>query len=184
MKFSQEEWHVSRALRKRDELLHEMTLAGRRLSTATILFHQAVADRLSLNLTDHKCVDLLLLNGPLTAGELANMTALTTGAITAAIDRLERAGFVKREDDPQDRRRVVVRAVVRRVGEISRLFDSFAARLDELAARYKQEELSLLVDFMTRCGAVLHESTVELRQQSASARKRNRRKAKRETGTH
>src|SRR5690349_15820511 len=95
---------VSRALARRDELLHDLRLAGRRLSTATIMFHQAVADRLGLNLTDHKCVDLLLLNGPLTAGELASLTALTTGAITAALDRLERGGFVKREDDPEDRR--------------------------------------------------------------------------------
>jgi hypothetical protein len=65
-----------------------------------------VADRLGLNPTDHKCVDFLLMNGPLTAGELATLTALTTGAITAALDRLERAGFAKREDDPDDRRRV------------------------------------------------------------------------------
>jgi DNA-binding MarR family transcriptional regulator len=157
---------------QRQPLLEGLKLAGRRLSAATIMFHQAVADQLGLNVTDHKCVDFLLMNGPLTAGELARMTALTTGAITAALDRLEQRGFIVREDDPQDRRRVVVRAVPERVSTIARLFDAFSARLDVLAAAYTQKELTLVVDFMSRCSTALQESTGELRQEAADATQR------------
>lgn len=173
---------MSRGAGKRDDRLDDLRLAGRRLSTATIMFHQAVADRLGLNLTDHKCVDLLLLNGPLTAGELARMTALTTGAITAAVDRLEKAGFVKREDDPDDRRRVVVHVVPQRLSAMSTLFDSFSARLDDVAARYTTQQLALVVDFLTRTCAALQESAEELRQQPTPARRQVRAKSNREGG--
>ena len=170
---------MSRVLPKRRELLESLSMAGRRLSAATIMFHQAVADRLDLNVTDHKCVDFLLLHGPMTAGDLAGMTALTTGAITAALDRLERAGYVQRESDPEDRRRVMVRAVPDRVGDMAQLFDAFADRLNNLAARYRREELAVLVDFMTRGCDVLHASAVELREQPSAAGKPKAKQRKR-----
>jgi len=66
------------------------------------------AEALSLAPTDLVCMCLLQLNGPGTPGWLAQMTGLTTGAVTGMIDRLERAGYVRREPDPADRRRVIV----------------------------------------------------------------------------
>src|SRR6476659_7508269 len=86
----------------------EFIEACRRMSTTTLLFHGAVADKLGLNPSDHKCADLVREHGPLTAGRLAELTGLTTGAITGVIDRLERRGWVKRERDPNDRRKVIV----------------------------------------------------------------------------
>ncbi len=163
---------MSRELPERAKLLAGLTVAGRQLSTATVMFHQAIADRLGLNVTDHKCMDLLLLNGPLTAGELAAMTGLTTGAITAVIDRLEQAGFVRRGDDPHDRRRVIVQVIPKRCRDIERLFEPFGATFGELTARYKDEELAVILDFMTRSREGLHQSTLELRQHRSSAKTR------------
>src|SRR5438034_2670026 len=92
----------------RAELLAALNEAARRQSTATVLFHAAVAERLGLSATDHKYADLIARQGPMTAGELADRAGLTTGAITGVLDRLERAGWVRRERDPHDRRRVMV----------------------------------------------------------------------------
>src|SRR3954452_17871332 len=84
---------------------------GRELSTRTIVFHQTIADCLGIAATDHKCLGFIVeADHPVTAGELATMTGLTTGAITAVIDRLEAAKLASRECDPHDRRRVVVKA--------------------------------------------------------------------------
>jgi DNA-binding MarR family transcriptional regulator len=168
---------VSRELARRSDLLAGLALAGRQLSTATVMFHQAIADRLGLNVTDHKCLDLLLIKGPLTAGELAVMTGLTTGAITAVIDRLASAGFVRREDDPADRRRVIVQVIPRRCRDIERLFEPFGARFQELITRYTDDELLVILDFMTRSREGLHESTVNLRQQRPSAKRSPSRRA-------
>jgi len=81
-------------------------LIGFRLSTATVLFHAAIADRLEVGATDVKCYSILRQVGAITAGELAERTSLTTGAITGVIDRLERAKLVRRARDPRRRSRL------------------------------------------------------------------------------
>jgi DNA-binding MarR family transcriptional regulator len=153
-------------------LLDDLQQAGQRLSLATIMFHQAVADRLGLHPTDHKCIGLLGSAGSATAGELAEATGLTTGAITGVIDRLEAAGFVRREDDPHDRRRVIIRVVPKRYGDIARLFEPFAAAFLAMGSRYTEKELAAILDFMTRSCHVLRDATLELRKQPPPARKR------------
>src|SRR5579863_9203972 len=99
---------MSRDSKQRSELIAALNDEFRQLTTVTILFHQAVADHLGMLVTDHKCADILLRAGPITAGELAERTGLTTGAITGVIDRLEKAGFARRAKDPNDRRRVII----------------------------------------------------------------------------
>jgi DNA-binding MarR family transcriptional regulator len=141
----------------------KLNQALRRLSGETVFFHQGIAERLGLHPTDHKCLDLLTETGPITAGRLAELTGLTTGAITGVIDRQERAGFVRREDDPDDRRRVIIQPVPEREPEVSRLFESLARAMSELCDRYSEEELALILDFVLRSRAVLHEEAARLR---------------------
>src|ERR1043165_7694421 len=87
----------------RQRLLQRLEHGARITSAQSILFSQAVADRLKLNSSDLECLDIVMLRGPVTAGELAQATGLTTGAITGLIDRLERAGYVRRARDAEDR---------------------------------------------------------------------------------
>src|SRR5262245_29404087 len=148
---------MSRGDAERAELLAALVGEFRQLSAATIMFHQAVADRLGMNVTDHKCADILERNGSMTAGELAERTGLTTGAITGVIDRLEEAGFARRAKDPGDRRRVIIepcRQQMERV--IGPLFESMWQASAELCARYTTEELALIHDFTVRA----HEMTL------------------------
>jgi DNA-binding MarR family transcriptional regulator len=90
---------------KREETIHNIIDKFREMSTETIMFHQAVADELGLSITDHKCLDLIHRFGAMPAGRLAELTSLTTGAVTGMIDRLEKAGYVKRANDSKDRRK-------------------------------------------------------------------------------
>src|ERR687898_663713 len=96
---------------KREETIHTIIDRLREMSTETIMFHQAVADELGLNITDHKCLDLIHRFGAMPAGRLAELTSLTTGAVTGMIDRLEKVGYVRRTNDPKDRRKTIVEPI-------------------------------------------------------------------------
>ena len=136
---------------------------GRNMGTAAIVFHQAVADRLGLNPTDHKCLGLVHEAGEATAGDLAEWTGLTTGAVTGVIDRLEAAGFVRRAEHPTDRRKVVVRVVSERFPEVGRLFASLGEAMTALSARYSEAELRVIIDFLTRSADLFRHETRRLR---------------------
>ena len=170
---------MSRDSRERDELLAALGDEFRQLSTATVLFHQAIADRLGMNVTDHKCADILARTGPITAGELARHTGLTTGAITGVIDRLEKAGFVRRAKDPGDRRRVIIEPLARRMERvIGPLFQSMARSVAELCARYRTEELAVLRDFSARARELAYAEIRKLREAAAGEGKSGRAKAR------
>lgn len=137
---------------------------GRELSARTLMFHAAVSDRVGLSAVEHKALDLLSRAGTLTAGELAELTGLTTGAITGLVDRLEKAGFVRRERDLRDRRKVVIQPVLEKMEEeIAPLFTAMGQQMEELLSSYSDQDLAVIQDFISRSIAVLQAETTKLR---------------------
>jgi len=154
---------MSRIDRKRQQLLETVTDEGRKMSTRTVMLHSTVADKLGLNPSDHKCVDLIHSQvDPLTAGGLAELTGLSTGAITGVLDRLERAGFVARAHDPNDRRRVVIRCTPERAPDLRPFFAPLRAAMLKFCERYSNEELEVILSFMRGTGVVMQEQVGRL----------------------
>jgi len=136
---------------KREEIIEAITKKFREMSTETIMFHQAVADVLGLYITDHKCLDLLYRFGAMPAGKLTELTGLTTGAVTGIIDRLEEAAYVRRTDDPKDRRRTIVEPIRNKKLErkIEVIFSPLHERMYKLLSSYSDSELAFLHDATT-----------------------------------
>jgi DNA-binding MarR family transcriptional regulator len=141
-------------------------LLGFRLSTATVLYHTAIADHLGVSATDMKCYSILMQTGPMAAGELAERTGLTTGAITGVVDRLEKATLARRVPDVSDRRRVVVELIpdTHREAEIQQLYEPMGQAIIALTASYSDDDIATITDFLSRASAVLETETARLRQ--------------------
>jgi DNA-binding MarR family transcriptional regulator len=135
-----------------EELLNEVRLS----QLATDRFDQAVADVIGVNRTDLRCMDVLDREGRVTAGRLAEATGLTSGAITTAIDRLERRGFARRVQDPGDRRRVLVELTPETLERGRSFYTAHAEMAERLYRRYSEEELRLALEF-AREGRLLNE---------------------------
>lgn len=134
----------------RETLIDEVIAALRAEGSARDALDQAVADRLRINLTDLRCLDVLEQHGTSTAGELASALGLSSGAVTALLDRLEYGGYVQRRRDADDRRRVLVELTAHAQRLAAELYGPIGAEGRALLARLAPRDLALLRDFMRR----------------------------------
>jgi len=147
----------------RAALMEELEHAVRRSSALGVIFGQTVANRIGIAASDLECLDFLNLEGRVTAGRLAELTGLTTGAITGVVDRLEKAGLVRRERDQSDRRKVYVAIVAESVARIGRYYEPMQRAVLKDWETYTDAELKLLLRFMTQGYRTMLAATEELK---------------------
>lgn len=151
---------------ERAQLAMEFVAAVRKTGSLMHLMSQAAADRIGINATDLNCLNILSFSGQLTAGELARATGLTTASITGVIDRLEQAGFVRRERDAADRRRVVIHLNTQRaLGTVAPVFGPMMGAWQRMADRYNDDDLRLIVEFYGQMEEIIRDHLARLREQ-------------------
>lgn len=133
------------------DLIERVGIAVRKMGAQSVLTSEAVAGRFGLHKTDLESLDLIYLRGgACSAGDLCRATGLTSGSTTALIDRLVKAGYVIREDDPNDRRRQIVRIQGEAIEPIKAVYGPMQAEMFRLWSSYQQDDLEVIVDFITR----------------------------------
>jgi DNA-binding MarR family transcriptional regulator len=152
----------------REGMLAALIALLREVSGQGVLYSNAVASRLGISSSDLECLGYLT-DGPITAGALAEATRLTTGAITGMVDRLEKAGFARRERDPNDRRKVLVRLTPTALEGAAPYFAPMERATRSALAGYSDGDLALLQDFLVRSREAAAAAMAELQSLGESA---------------
>jgi DNA-binding MarR family transcriptional regulator len=149
---------------KEDVIAHVISML-RTSQAYTVMMSQAAAERIGINTTDLHSLNLIAFSErDLSAGDLARLTGLTTASITTVIDRLERAGLVKRTADPGDRRRVVLKLIPEATRQrVAPVFASLLTAWRDELSKYSLEELRLIFGFQQRALDIMLEQVTLLR---------------------
>jgi DNA-binding MarR family transcriptional regulator len=137
------------------------------MGSMATLHNHAIADAIGLHETDQECLDLLDWAEPLTAGEIAGHLGLTSGAVTGLIDRLEAGGWVRRERDAADRRRVFVHLSHERGGELWPLYQPMSDAIDAYRSSLSDDELATVVRFLEFTNQTMTDATAHARRAAA-----------------
>jgi DNA-binding MarR family transcriptional regulator len=151
--------------------------AVREMAAQTVVTSQMVAGHFGLHTTDLRVLDIIYMRGQVTAGDLAKATGLTSGSVTALIDRLSNAGYVERRDDDTDRRKVWVHSRNDAIEPIKDFFMPSQIRMFELWSQFKAAELDVIAEFLERTTLLAAECTEDLQRQ-VKHKKSHHRKSK------
>jgi DNA-binding MarR family transcriptional regulator len=129
----------------------------------SIQMHETVARKAGLPGTDHKYLGFFIQKGPMTAGELSNLTGLTTGAVTGLIDRFEKKKLVKRRFAEDDRRKVIIEPNIKNIMTLLvPLYKEFRARSEKLIASFSDKEIKVIEKYFSKAIEIMNETTNKL----------------------
>jgi len=134
----------------KNDLKKRALMAVREYGIHLTLFRNAMSEWAGLNVTDMECLRFLFLKGVATPSELARQTGLTSGATTAMLDRLEKAGLIERRPNPDDRRGTLISPAASAADKAASWFESAREAQDQLISSYSEEDLAIIADVFER----------------------------------
>lgn len=141
----------------------ELRKTGQQYAYAALQMHETIARKAGFSATDHKYLGFFLQKGNLTAGQLADLSGLTTGAVTGLIDRFEKKRLVTRQFDPTDRRKVII---VPDKEKITALFEpyyqAFQEASERLIAALTEEEIEIIKIYLEKVIELMKNTNNEL----------------------
>ncbi|WP_436496598.1 MarR family transcriptional regulator [Actinokineospora sp. HUAS TT18] len=156
--------------RRRRRLVTGLRDGLRELSVQLTLLNSQVSGKLALRDADLQCLDLITRLGPLSPSAAAKRSGVHPATMTGILDRLERAGFIARDRDPDDRRSVLIRALPERGAEVYGLYAGMNSAMDAVLASYDEDQLTVIADFLRRTTAAGQAATDDLARGSAAER--------------
>jgi len=146
-----------------NELITRIRKLSQHYAYASIQMHEAVARKAGLSGTDHKYLGFLMQKGQMTAGELSNLTGLTTGAVTGLIDRFEKKKLVKRQFVGHDRRKVFILPNTEKImGLLAPLYKEYRSRSEKLTASFSEKDIKVIETYFTKAIEILEDNTNKL----------------------
>jgi DNA-binding MarR family transcriptional regulator len=142
------------------DLIKQIRKLNQAHSYTSLQMHEAIARKAGLSETDHKYLGFLIERGAMTAGEFANLTGLTTGAVTGLIDRLEKKKLVKRQFAPDDRRKVIIEPNREKIMALFvPLYKEFRAKIEKLIASFSDKEIKIIESFLSNGIEIMNATT-------------------------
>lgn len=151
---------------KRRALFAALSLEFRKQQNATDALDDVAVAILGINRTDGRCLDIIQQNGAMTAGQLAEATGLSPGAITTILDRMEEAGYLQRVRGQEDRRKIMVALTPEAARRTWEIWGPIARWSENELTKYSESELRLVLEFLRRGRSFIEEYAAKLRTQS------------------